>query len=93
MLTYGSPRCHIWSFTAATNEYRNGCPCTLDLFFTGTILHIYVTVDISTLMTLNLSVMSMLHCGMERGVFMALAVRTTLLHGSVRLSLNPPQMI
>ena len=30
VLTYGSPRCHIWSFTAGNNQYRtdaNGCPC------------------------------------------------------------------
>ena len=40
VLTYGSPRCHIWSFTATYNEYRgnnNGCPCTSTSSFTGTI--------------------------------------------------------
>ena len=40
VLTYGSPRCHIWSFTAAKHAYRsdaNGCPCTSASSFTGTI--------------------------------------------------------
>ena len=30
ILTYGSPRCHIWSFTGGNSQYRtnkNGCPC------------------------------------------------------------------
>ena len=39
VLTYGSPRCHIWSFTVSYNENRSdaqGCPCTT-LNFTGTI--------------------------------------------------------
>ena len=40
VLTYGSPRHHIWSFTAALNEYKSdgsGCPCTSASSFTGTI--------------------------------------------------------
>ena len=39
VLTYGSPRCHIWSFVAAYNQYRsdaNGCPCNSGSF-SGTI--------------------------------------------------------
>ena len=30
VLTYGSPRCHIWSFTAGNTQYKtdkHGCPC------------------------------------------------------------------
>ena len=40
VLTYGSPHCHIWSFTVSYNEYRSddsGCPCTSASSFTGTI--------------------------------------------------------
>ena len=39
VLTYGSPRCHIWSFAAGLNQYTsdaNGCPCNSSTF-SGTI--------------------------------------------------------
>ena len=39
VLTYGSPRCHIWSFAGAYTQYRSdthGCPCNSDSF-SGTI--------------------------------------------------------
>ena len=40
VLTYGSPRSDIWSFTAAKHEHRSdhqGCTCTSASSFTGTI--------------------------------------------------------
>ena len=39
VLTYGSPRCHIWSFVAGSDQRRNdiyGCPCNSGSF-SGTI--------------------------------------------------------
>ena len=38
VLTYGSPRCHIWSFAAAFNlgDRQYGCPCSSNIF-TGTV--------------------------------------------------------
>ena len=39
VLTYGSPRCHIWSFAAGHDQYNSGpsgCPCNSDSF-SGTI--------------------------------------------------------
>ena len=39
VLTYGSPRCHIWSFVAGADQRRNdihGCPCNSGSF-SGTI--------------------------------------------------------
>ena len=38
VLTYGSPRCHIWSFTVGNRQYRtdkHGCPCNIG--FTGSV--------------------------------------------------------
>ena len=40
VLTYGSPRCHIWSFAAAHNHGvsdRHGCPCSTSGIYTGTV--------------------------------------------------------
>ena len=40
VLTYGSPRCHIWSFTAAIHHGRNNqncCPCSTSHIFRGTV--------------------------------------------------------
>ena len=51
---------------------------------------ISVTVDTVTPLSLHLSTMSMIHYGMVLGVFEALAVSSTLLHGSVRTYLTLP---
>ena len=40
VLTYGSPRCHIWSFAVADDQIYNSdsnCPCTSESSFPGTI--------------------------------------------------------
>ena len=40
VLSYGSPRCHIWSFAAAFNHGVSdqlGCPCSTSGIFTGTV--------------------------------------------------------
>ena len=49
---------------------------------------ISVTVDTNTPLVRHLSTMSMIHYGMVLGVFEALAVSSTLLHGSVRTYLT-----
>ena len=51
---------------------------------------ISVTVDTNTLLYLHISTTSMIHYGMVLGVFEALAVSSTLLHGSVRTYLTLP---
>ena len=51
---------------------------------------ISVTVDTVTLLHLHLSTMIMIHYGMVLGVFKALAVSSTLLHGAVRTYLTLP---
>ena len=40
VLTYGSPRCHIWSFAAGIQQYRldrSGCPCNNAAAYSGTV--------------------------------------------------------
>ena len=49
---------------------------------------ISVTVDIATMQSHNLSTSPTTHYGMVVGVLEALAVSSTLLHGSVRTCLN-----
>ena len=51
---------------------------------------ISVTVDTNTPLVRQVSTMSMIHYGMVLGVFKALAVSSTLLHGSVRTYLTLP---
>ena len=53
-------------------------------------LTISVTVDTVILLHLHVSTTSMIHYGMVLGVFKALAVSSTLLHGSVRTYLTLP---
>ena len=78
----------------STEVVKMGVPA-IQIHFQVPFLHmsrmtISVTMDTDTLLDLHLSTMSKIQYGMVLGVFEALAVSSTLLHGSVRTYLTLP---